>query len=561
MRKTISGLQQHRHSYQPKVPKLLQGQLTGIAASTYSSECGEQDSAVINKIEKQFPHSHNLEAIQFEEADGSQQKISLRPGNFAVILSGGQAPGGHNVIAGLFDAVNSNLPGSKIFGFLGGPAGLVAGKFREITAAVIDDYRNTGGFDIIGSGRTKLETPDQFAKVQEVCQHHGIKTIVIIGGDDSNTNAALLAEYLLDCGSDIVVVGCPKTIDGDLKSQSIEVSFGFDTATKTYAELIGNIARDAISARKYWHFIRLMGRSASHITLECSLRCQPDVTLISEEIAEQQIPLQNLVNQITDVIIQRSLKGKNYGIVLIPEGLIEFLPGFHSLIQQLNDLLAQHGQLAAQAISSNDFSSIAEQLTGEARQLFLTLPVMIRSQLLADRDPHGNVQVSKIETEKLLVSLISAKIKEESSISFSPVTHFFGYEGRSCCPSNFDSDYCYALGKTAFLLGAGGYSGYIACIRNLSKSTEEWLCCGVPVTSLLTIERRHGQDKAVIRKALVDLNGIPYHRMSAVPAETVGEDRYLFPGPIQFFGPSELCDRGPLTLLYEHSSVVSTAAS
>jgi diphosphate-dependent phosphofructokinase len=479
--------------------------------------------------------------------------------NVGVILSGGQAPGGHNVISGIFDGIKKINPESKLYGFLGGPGGLVDHKYMEITAEIIDEYRNTGGFDIIGSGRTKLEEEWQFDKGLEIARDLNLNALVIIGGDDSNTNACVLAEYYLQIKAGVQVIGCPKTIDGDLKNEMIEASFGFDTATKVYSELIGNIQRDANSAKKYWHFIKLMGRSASHIGLECALQTQPNITLISEEVAEKQHTLGDIVDYMTGIVAQRAEDGKNFGVALIPEGLIEFIPEMKILISELNDLLAEGTETEKEfkmLRKSHRINWVASQLTKESAKVFESLPQGIATQLTLDRDPHGNVQVSLIDTEKLLGEMVSEKLaamKKEGKFSgkFSTQYHFFGYEGRCAAPSNFDADYCYSLGYTASVLISEGKTGYMASVRNLTGPAEEWIAGGVPVTTMMNMERRHGHMKPVIQKAMVELDGAPFKYFVSKRGEWALETSYVYPGPIQYFGPTEVCDQPTETLKLE----------
>lgn len=479
--------------------------------------------------------------------------------NIGVILSGGQAPGGHNVIAGIFDALNKTNPENKLFGFLGGPSGIIDGKYIELTKEIIDEYRNTGGFDIIGSGRTKLEDENQFLKVKSVCEELSINGVIIIGGDDSNTNAALLAQYFLKNNVNVKVIGVPKTIDGDLKNVMIETSFGFDTAVKVYSELIGNIQKDANSAKKYWHFIKLMGRSASHITLEAALQTHTNIAIISEEIAEKNITLDELVHNICNVIIERSKKGKNFGVILVPEGLIEFIPEMNKLIQELNIILAENETYFK---SLHTFEAQAQfinhNLSKEASFTFSSLPSAIQLQMLDDRDDHGNVSVSKIETEKLLIELCQStlnelKAKGKYAGKFSPQNHFLGYEGRCAAPSHFDSRYCYALGFSAFYLINCGLSGYMAYVKNAHNPTTDWLPGGIPLTMLMNMEERKGQLKPVIQKALVNLSGKPFQAYSTQRDSWALEDDYRFPGPIQYFGPSEIAEQPTFTLMLERS--------
>ncbi len=545
-----SALQIAHRGYQPKMPQALRG---AVCLKEGEKTESVADQAAIKEL---FPKTYGLPVIEIADNGCGCEKEKEQCGcgsgqaarNVGVILSGGQAPGGHNVISGLFDGLKRMNKDSRLYGFLGGPSGLIDGKYIELTADIIDRYRNTGGFDIIGSGRTKLEETWQFDKGIEVCNRLGITAIVIIGGDDSNTNACVLAEYYLQKQCGIQVIGCPKTIDGDLKNRMIETSFGFDTACKVYSELIGNIQRDANSAKKYWHFIRLMGRSASHIALECALQTQPNMCIISEEVEARKMTLGDIVEDIARVVAARAAKGLNFGTVLVPEGLIEFIPAMRALIQELNDLLAD----------SKEFD--VNGLTAEAKQLYLSLPEAIAKQLTMDRDPHGNVQVSLIETEKLLIEMVGKRLAEmkaagEYTGKFATQHHFFGYEGRCAVPSNFDADYCYSLGQTAAQLIAGGRTGYMATVRNLIRPAEQWTAGGVPVTMMMNMERRNGKMKPVIQKALVELDGKPYQYLAAHREEwAVSTDTYIFPGPIQYYGPSEVCDQPTVTLKLEHEA-------
>lgn len=546
----ISALQKERAKYQPKLPKALKGNVKIVEGKKTQSVA---DQAEINKL---FPNTYGLPMIAFESSD---VKIQMPVMNVGVILSGGQAPGGHNVISGIFDGLKSLNPANKLYGFLGGPGGFVDNKYVELTSDIIDEYRNTGGFDIIGSGRTKLEEKSQFDKGLENCKALAINAVVIIGGDDSNTNACVLAEYYSSINSGVQVIGCPKTIDGDLKNEMIETSFGFDTACKVYSELIGNIMRDANSAKKYWHFIKLMGRSASHIALECALQTHPNVCLISEEVASKKQTLSEVVDYISDVIAKRAEKGLNYGIVLIPEGLIEFIPEMNTLISELNELLAE-GTATAQAFQhvkkSHRVDWIAEKLSSASSIVFRSLPEGIASQLTLDRDPHGNVQVSKIETEKLLVEMVDSELAERKLENkykgkFGSQNHFFGYEGRCAAPSNFDADYCYSLGFNAAMLIANGKTGYMSSIRNTTSPAEEWIAGGVPITMMMNMERRHGHMKPVIQKALVELDGKPFGYFASQREMWALETDFVYPGPIQYFGPTEVCDKVSETLKLE----------
>lgn len=547
----ISPLQQERARYQPKLPKSLRGAVKVVAGEKTQS-VADQD-----EIARLFPNTYGMPLITFEE--GGEQNAS-GPVNAGVILSGGQAPGGHNVIAGIFDGIKRIHPDSKLYGFLGGPGGLVDHKYMEITAEYLDDFRNTGGFDIIGSGRTKLEETEQFDKGLEVLKELDIKALVIIGGDDSNTNACVLAEYYKANYAGVQVIGCPKTIDGDLKNEMIETSFGFDTATKVYSELIGNIERDSNSAKKYWHFIKLMGRSASHIGLECALKTQPNVCLISEEVAEKKQTLHEIVDNIADVVALRASKGDNFGVALIPEGLIEFIPEMKVLIGELNDLLAEGSETEAgfKALAGDEERRefVAGKLSDASAALFRFLPAGIAKQLTADRDPHGNVQVSLIQTETLLGDMVKVRLKEmkkEGTFKgkFSTQYHFFGYEGRCAAPSNFDADYCYSLGVTASVLIGQGKTGYMASVRNLTAPAEDWIAGGVPVTMMMNMERRHGHMKPVIQKALVELDGAPFRYFAENRRKWAEETCFVYPGPIQYFGPSAVCDQPTMTLELE----------
>ncbi|WP_311436191.1 diphosphate--fructose-6-phosphate 1-phosphotransferase [Hoylesella timonensis] len=541
-----SALQVERAAYQPKLPKALQGAVkVQEGAPTQSVDDQEE-------IQKLFPHTYGMPLVEFVPGEHTESKRL----NVGVILSGGQAPGGHNVISGLFDAVKKLNPENQLYGFLMGPGGLVEHHYVEITKDFLDPYRNTGGFDMIGSGRTKLEKEEQFEKGLEILKKLDIKALVIIGGDDSNTNACVLAEYYAAKEYGIQVIGCPKTIDGDLKNEQIETSFGFDTATKTYAELIGNIERDCNSARKYWHFIKVMGRSASHIALECALQTQPNICLISEEIQEKDQTLNEIVENIASVVAHRAHEGNNFGVVVIPEGLIEFIPAIGRLIGELNDLLAAHGADYKDLDKDAQRKYILEHLSEANRSTFETLPEDVARQLSLDRDPHGNVQVSLIETEKLLSNMVAAKLeqwKKEKKYDgkFSPLHHFFGYEGRCAAPSNFDADYCYALGTSAVQLIANGKTGYMAIVKNTTSCTDDWKAGGVPITMMMNMERRNGEMKPVIRKALVDLNGKPFKTLAEHREEWAKKTCYIYPGPIQYWGPSKVCDQTTKTLSLE----------
>ena len=542
-----SALQKARADYQPRLPKALQGAV--------KVKEGEPTQSVDNQeeIKKLFPNTYGMPLVEFVPGEAANDKKM----NVGIILSGGQAPGGHNVICGLFDAVKKLNPENKLYGFLMGPGGLVDHDYIEITADYVDNYRNTGGFDMIGSGRTKLEEVDQFEKGIEIIRQLDIQAIVIIGGDDSNTNACVLAEYYAAKNYGVQVIGCPKTIDGDLKNDQIETSFGFDTATKTYAELIGNIERDCNSARKYWHFIKLMGRSASHIALECALQCQPNICIVSEEVEAKDQTLNDIVEQICEAVAFRAAQGNNFGVVLVPEGLIEFIPAIGRLIDELNDLLAAHGAEYKDLEPEVQRQYILAHLSKENAATFETLPEDVAHQLSLDRDPHGNVQVSLIETEKLLSDMCEAKLAKwakegKYNGKFATLHHFFGYEGRCAAPSNFDSNYCYALGTSAAQLIANGKTGYMAIVKNTTANTEEWKAGGVPITMMMNMERRNGKMKPVIRKALVELDGNPFKTFAAIRDKWAKETCYVYPGPIQYWGPSEVCDTTTITLALEN---------
>ncbi|NNM67449.1 MAG: diphosphate--fructose-6-phosphate 1-phosphotransferase [Spirochaetales bacterium] len=550
----LSALQKSRYKYVPKLPPVLRGDLSKVVV-----QLGQPTESVANsdELKKLFPHTYGAPIAQVSSGKNKSFDKQL---TLAVVLSGGQAPGGHNVIAGLYDGLKKGNKKSRLLGALGGPKGLIDGKFVEITDRMMDDYRNTGGFDMIGSGRDKIEKPEDLAKVVEVVQSQGINGVVVVGGDDSNTNAAVLAEHFQSLSLDVGVVGCPKTIDGDLKNDHIETSFGFDTACKTYSELIGNIGRDANSAKKYWHFIKLMGRSASHITLECALQTQPNVCLIGEEVAAKKMTLDQIVEQVAGTVAARAAKGNNFGIVLIPEGLIEFIPEVGTLISQLSDVLAHDHEGARdfekQVLLEGQVAWLEKMLTAENTKVLKALPAEIQRQLFLDRDSHGNVQVSLIETEKLLVELVKRKLKSWSESGkyagkFSALTHFFGYEGRCAFPSNFDADYCYSLGFNAFVLFNAGLTGYLSSVRNTHLSAEKWTCGGVPITMMMNIEQRHGKPKPVIKKALVELEGKPFKSFAASRDSWSVETAYLYPGAIQYYGPSEVCDAPTKTLQLE----------
>lgn len=544
-----SLLQKARAHYQPKLPKALVGSVK-VKEGVPTESVGNQD-----EIKKLFPNTYGMPIIEFVPGED----CSIEGKNVGVILSGGQAPGGHNVICGIFDAVKKQNPNNKVYGFLMGPSGLIDHEYIELTDEYVEDYRNTGGFDMIGSGRTKLEKIEQFEKGREILEELNIKALVIIGGDDSNTNACVLAEYYAAKNYGIQVIGCPKTIDGDLKNEQIETSFGFDTATKVYSELIGNIERDANSARKYWHFIKVMGRSASHIALECAMQCQPNVCLISEEVEQKDMTLNQIVEDLAKVVANRAEDGNNFGVVLVPEGLIEFVPAISRLIDELNDLLAAHGEDYRDLEPEAQREYILAHLSEANAATYETLPQDVAHQLSLDRDPHGNVQVSLIETEKLLSDMVDAKLDEWESEgkyvgSFAAQHHFFGYEGRCAAPSNFDADYCYALGVSAANLIANDKTGYMATVQNLSSPADEWKAGGVPITMMMNIERRNGEMKPVIRKALVDLNGAPFKKFVEKRDEFARKTCFVYPGPIQYWGPSEICDRDTRTLALENAA-------
>ena len=543
-----SALQIARAAYQPKLPKALRGALKAVEGAPTQSVADQEE------VRRLFPNTYGMPYLRFETSEGESFKARLNAG---VILSGGQAPGGHNVIAGLFDGLKALNPENRLYGFLLGPAGLVEHNYIELTADIIDEYRNTGGFDIIGSGRTKLEKKDQFDKGLEILKELDIKALVIIGGDDSNTNACVLAEYYKAIGAGVQVIGCPKTIDGDLKNSEIETSFGFDTATKVYSEVIGNIERDCNSAKKYWHFIKLMGRSASHVTLECALQTQPNITLIGEEVEAENQTLDDIVNYIAGVVAERASRGLNFGTVLVPEGLIEFIPAIKRLIAELNDLIAAN-QAEFDKISADEkIAFIAAHLSADNAAIFNSLPAGVSRQLALERDPHGNVQVSLIETEQLLADMVAVKLAEWKKAGkfdgkFGTQHHFFGYEGRCAAPSNFDADYCYSLGYNASMLIAAGKTGYMSSVKNTVAPADEWIAGGIPITMMMNMEKRNGEMKPVIRKALVELDGAPFREFAAHRDEWARETSFVYPGPIQYFGPSEVCDQPTKTLKLEH---------
>ena len=548
----LTPLQKARYEYNPKLPGMLRHGISEICVKEGAQTSSAADQ---EKIQALFPNTYGKKEITFEKGSNTSTPKKQVVG---VILSGGQAPGGHNVVCGLYDALKATDKENVLYGFKGGPSGLLEDDYIIFDDAYIDQYRNTGGFDIIGSGRTKLETQEQFAVAAEVCKKHGITAIVIIGGDDSNTNAAVLAEYFAAQGTGVQVIGCPKTIDGDLKNEDIEASFGFDTATKTYSELIGNIERDANSAKKYWHFIKVMGRSASHVALECALETQPNICLISEEVSAKKMSLSQIADQIADSVSARAEKGMNFGVAIIPEGVVEFVPEFSALIAEINELLAGSKADAFNALSSwkEKYAFIEKGLSSEAMAVFAILPETIQQQLFLERDPHGNVQVSLIESEKLFSALVKDKLEQRKAAGtyhgkFNALHHFFGYEGRCAFPSNFDADYCYSLGYNAFMLIQYGYNGYLSKVSNLSKPAEEWVAGGMPITKMMSMERRHGEDKPVIKKALVELDGKPFKYFEAHRAQWAEETSYIYPGAIQYYGPASVCDITTRTLALE----------
>ncbi|MCR5362877.1 MAG: diphosphate--fructose-6-phosphate 1-phosphotransferase [Bacteroidales bacterium] len=543
-----SALQIARAAYQPKLPKALRGALKAVEGAPTQSVADQEE------VKKLFPNTYGMPYLKFEPIEGKMQTAQM---NVGVILSGGQAPGGHNVISGLFDGIKKLNPNNKLYGFLLGPGGLVDHKYMELTADIIDEYRNTGGFDIIGSGRTKLEKKDQFDKGLEILKQLDIKALVIIGGDDSNTNACVLAEYYKAINAGVQVIGCPKTIDGDLKNSEIEASFGFDTATKVYSEVIGNIMRDCNSAKKYWHFIKLMGRSASHVTLECALQTHPNVTLIGEEVEAKNQTLDDIVTYIAQVVAERANQGMNYGVVLVPEGLIEFIPAIKKLISELNDMLAANQAEFDTVADDKKIDYVLSKLSAENAAIFKSLPIAVSRQLALERDPHGNVQVSLIETEQLLAEMVGKKLaqwKKEGKFNgkFATQHHFFGYEGRCAAPSNWDADYCYSLGFNASMLIASGKTGYMSSVKNTFKPVDEWVAGGIPITMMMNMEKRAGEMKPVIKKALVELDGAPYKFFVSKRDEWASKTSFVYPGPIQYFGPSEVCDRPTITLSLEH---------
>ena len=548
----LSPLQIARYQYNPKLPGMLRNGISEICVKTGNATESVADQ---DKIKALFPNTYGKPEITFQKGQNTSEAKVQKVG---VILSGGQAPGGHNVVCGLYDALKATSKENELYGFKGGPSGLIDDDYLIFDDEYINQFRNTGGFDIIGSGRTKLETEEQFAIVAENCKKHGITALVIIGGDDSNTNAAVLAEYFAAKQTGVQVIGCPKTIDGDLKNEDIECSFGFDTATKTYSELIGNIERDANSAKKYWHFIKVMGRSASHVALECALETQPNICLIGEEVAAKKMSLAQITEYIADSVAARAAKGWNFGVAIIPEGIVEFVPEFSMLIAEINELLAGAKADAFNALATweEKYAFIKAGLTAEAFAVFAVLPTGIQQQLFLERDPHGNVQVSLIESEKLFSEMVKANLAERKAAGaykgkFSAQHHFFGYEGRCAFPSNFDADYCYSLGYNAFMLIQYGYTGYLSKVSNLSAPAEEWVAGGMPITKMMNVERRHGADKPVIRKALVELDGAPFKFFEAHREEWAVETAFIYPGAIQYYGPAEVCDLTTRTLALE----------
>ena len=548
----LSPLQKARYEYSPKLPGMLRGGISEISVKVGAPTESVADQA---KIKALFPNTYGKEEITFVKGSNTSAAKKQVVG---VILSGGQAPGGHNVICGLYDAIKATDKNNVLLGFKGGPSGLIDDNYIEFTDEYINQYRNTGGFDIIGSGRTKLETEEQFKIVTEVAKKHGLTAIVIIGGDDSNTNAAVLAEYMAAHNTGVQVIGCPKTIDGDLKNEDIEASFGFDTATKTYSELIGNIERDANSAKKYWHFIKVMGRSASHVALECALETQPNICLIGEEVAAKKMSLAQIANYIADSVEKRGNNGENFGVAIIPEGIVEFVPEFSRLIAEINELLAGKKTEEFNALPNwaAKYEFIKKGLSDESFAVFDILPEFVQQQLFLERDPHGNVQVSLIESEKLFSEMVKAELEKRKAAGtykgkFGQQHHFFGYEGRCAFPSNFDADYCYSLGYNAFMLIQYGYTGYLSKVSNISRPAEEWVAGGMPITKMMNMERRNGEDKPVIRKALVELDGAPFKYFEAHRGEWAEKTCFTYPGAIQYFGPAEVCDLTTRTLALE----------
>ena len=549
---TLSPLQQARYQYSPKLPGILRN---GVSEISVEQGKATQSVADQEKVAALFPNTYGKPELTFRKGENTSEAKKHVVG---VILSGGQAPGGHNVVCCLYDALKATNKENVLLGFKGGPSGLLNDDFIEMTDEYIDQFRNTGGFDIIGRGRTKLETEEQFAVVAEVCKKNGVTAVVIIGGDDSNTNAGVLAEYFAAHNTGVQVIGCPKTIDGDLKNEDIECSFGFDTATKTYSEIIGNIQRDANSAKKYWHFVKVMGRSASHVALECALQTQPNICLIGEEVAEKKMSLADITNYIADSVAARAEKGMNFGMVIVPEGIVEFVPEFRALISEINELVAGDNATVFNELDSwvEKLTFIGNGLSKESMEVFLALPDNIQKQLFLERDPHGNVQVSLIESEKLFSEMVKENLaarKEAGTYKgkFSTQHHFLGYEGRCAFPSNFDADYCYSLGYNAFMLIQYGCNGYLSKVSNLHRPAEEWVAGGMPITKMMNIERRNGEDKPVIRKALVELDGKPFQYFAAHREQWALETCFVYPGAIQYFGPAEVCDQPTKTLALE----------
>ena len=545
----LTPLFKDRLKFKPIIPDIIKD-LDSIQIADGPSTDAPADQAELKKL---FKNTYGQPVCDISKGKSGDIHRKLKVG---MILSGVNAAGGHNVVAGLYDALKEGNKESCLIGFKGGAGGILSNDYIEITDDLMDMYRNTGGFDIMGSGRTKIETPDQFAQAYKVITELQLNAMVIVGGDDSNTNAALMAEYFKSKNSDVIFVGVPKTIDGDLKNQYIETSFGFDTATKTYAELVGNIQRDAISSRKYWHFVKIMGRSASHIALEVALMTHPTWAVVSEEVKAKKMTLIQVAEQIADMVETRSKNGFNFGVVIIPEGLLEFIPEMGVLISELNDLLAAHGAEYAKLTDFNqqrDF--VVSHISKAAGATFMTLPETIAKQLLLDRDPHGNVNVSAIETEKLVSDVVKAVLKKRGSkVPFSPVHHFFGYEGRCAFPSNFDATYCYNLGRTAMILAALKKTGQMAIVSNLKELAEHWHAGGFPLTSMMNMEKRGGEMKPVIQKALVELEGKPFKYYAAHRDEWAkGDDMFAFPGAIQYYGSREICDQPTKTLLLEQS--------
>jgi len=547
-----SELQIARSKFKPVLPAVLAG-----GAGSVSPKLGEATQSVSGqaKVKELFPNTYGMPVVHF--AKGRNTAAANKTVRVGVVLSGGQAPGGHNVLAGLFDGLKKANPNNKLIGFLGGPSGILDNKWKEITAPLMDEYRNTGGFDMIQSGRTKIETPEQFELTKENIISGKIDALVVVGGDDSNTNAALLAEFFKKEGTNISVLGVPKTIDGDLKNGHVETSFGFDTATKIYSELVGNVCRDVNSARKYWHFIRLMGRSASHITLEVGFKTQANVIVIGEEVHSKKMTLHQVVDGIAQTVARRAQDGKNFGVALIPEGLIEFIPEVKELIAALNDVLAENEeQIKALLNIEEQKNYLFTKFPRHLEKLMRSLPVDIANQLMLDRDPHGNVQVSQIETEKLLIEMVKAQLVEMKKVGkyegkFAAITHFFGYEGRCGAPSNFDANYTYALGYNAAVLALNGFSGYLSSVRKLVRNSKLWECGGMPLTMMMNIERRKGKEKPVIQKALVELDGAPFKAFAKNREKWALTESYVFPGPIQYFGPVQVTDMTTRTLQYE----------